>query len=70
MEESFEITKFGEWRRMGGNFTSGIVCPENGDTGKYGILTGRNLRMLHTILYENWMQEPEVSQNVVGYILD
>ena len=62
---------FGEWRRVGGNFISGIVCPENG-TGfpPAHLLFEENLRIPHTILCENQMQEPEVSQNLVDYALD
>ena len=34
------------------------------------IIHGKNLRMTHTIACENWMEDEEISQNVVDYILE
>ena len=34
------------------------------------LIHGKNLRLPQTLVYENWMKEEEVSQNVVDYILE
>ena len=34
------------------------------------LIHGKNLRMPHSIIYDNWLGEEEVNQNVVEYILD
>ena len=51
-------------------FSLRIVAHESTGLTPAEIVHEKNLRMPQTNVYENWIEEGEVSQNVVDYILD
>ena len=47
-----------------------MVTHESTGLSPTEIIHGKNLRMPHTIVYENWTDDEEISQNVIVYILE
>lgn len=46
------------------------VTHESTEFSPSELVHGKNLRMRHTLIYENWLSQDSADQNVVDYILN